>query len=292
MTYCTFEEELMEQVSGYMKITNPDATLRLVPTVRNNEQEERLLVIDSPAYKESPAIRLRELYASCTEEVEIAAVAQQVCQSVEAYKGNLKFDIEEFWDFAKAKDKIIFRLIHARKNWKRLKNMPYKPYMDLAIVFLYRLEQVPEGEGTIAITNEIAGKWHTTVEQLWELAWENTQRIYEPEGMPLQSFLQEFKLGDMPDTGLWLLTNKRRSFGAGVLLYDGVLDGFANRFQSDFYILPSSVHEVLLLPMEQDMELADFHEMVQDANSEAVKPDEVLSDHAYYYSRKLHRIVY
>lgn len=85
------------------------------------------------------------------------------------------------------------------------------------------------------------------------------------------------------NNNMYIITNCYRRNGAAVLLYDGLLEKFAECTGRNFYILPSSIHEIILLPDEPDFDLEGMSEMVSSVNRNGVAPEEVLSDHAYYY---------
>ncbi len=81
-----------------------------------------------------------------------------------------------------------------------------------------------------------------------------------------------------------VLTNSKRSSGAVCILYPGVLEEVAaERMGGDFYIIPSSVHEVILLPDDGRLLEENLKEMIFEVNRTKVDPEEVLSDNLYYY---------
>ena len=82
---------------------------------------------------------------------------------------------------------------------------------------------------------------------------------------------------------MYVATNVFKMNGACILLYDGVLKKFAEKIGSDFYILPSSVHEVIFVPANGDMDARYLIQMVKEVNATEVAPDEVLSDNVYIY---------
>ena len=91
---------------------------------------------------------------------------------------------------------------------------------------------------------------------------------------------------DDPLYPMFVLTNSEGLFGASCMLYDQLIHSYAERFQSDFYILPSSIHEVILVPAFKNELMDLFSEMVREVNQSQVAAEEILSDHAYYYSRE------
>ena len=86
------------------------------------------------------------------------------------------------------------------------------------------------------------------------------------------------------------MTNRQEVNGASVLLYDDVLQTFALKKKTDFYILPSSVHEVLLIPADNQISMSTLSSMVRDVNSSQLAREEILSDHVYYYSLETDQI--
>ena len=85
---------------------------------------------------------------------------------------------------------------------------------------------------------------------------------------------------------MYVLTNQHKLNGSVCILYQNVLRDFANRLACDFYILPSSIHEVLLIPAANQISYQELSDMVQDVNSSQLSREEILSDHVYYYSRE------
>ena len=85
-----------------------------------------------------------------------------------------------------------------------------------------------------------------------------------------------------------VLTNNNSQLGAAVILYDGVLKDIAKG--EDLVILPSSIHEVLILKAKQNDSPAELKAMVQDVNATQVALEERLSDNVYKYNAKLDKI--
>ena len=84
---------------------------------------------------------------------------------------------------------------------------------------------------------------------------------------------------------MYVLTNQNKLNGASCILYEHLLELFADRLGADLYILPSSVHEVILIPATSDTSFAELSRMVKEVNETQVSPEEILSDHVYYFSR-------
>ena len=77
--------------------------------------------------------------------------------------------------------------------------------------------------------------------------------------------------------------------GAAAILNDTARQEIAEKL-GDFYVLPSSIHEVMIVPKSTGRSLEELELMVRSVNSSEVEPDEVLSDHVYEYDAKEHEL--
>ena len=89
---------------------------------------------------------------------------------------------------------------------------------------------------------------------------------------------------------MYVLSNKQKLQGAACMFYPDILKNFAEEKNSDLYILPSSIHEVILLPAVGDLEKEGLLEMVTEINKTQVQECDVLADSVYYYNRKLQQL--
>lgn len=137
------------------------------------------------------------------------------------------------------------------------------------------------------VTNAQLGEYFT-VKHLNQIAVENTKRLL-PGEIILGSALDILPGMKLPFD---ILTNESTYYGAITMLLTGCIDKYAEEYQSDVIIIPSSVHEVLLIPERKfEMSQDELREMIRSANEEVVDPRDQLSDHPYYYSRSLKGIV-
>ena len=89
---------------------------------------------------------------------------------------------------------------------------------------------------------------------------------------------------------MYVLTNTEKSFGASAVLFPAVLKAVREHLQSDYYVLPSSIHECIIIPADENLNPAALHEMVKEINEEHVAPEELLGDSVYFYSQKKQRL--
>ena len=149
-------------------------------------------------------------------------------------------------------------------------------------------------EITALIHNHQVEKWHVSLEELHKRAKENTPKLCPSTICRLDRHLLGLEEeDDLADNGfpiLYILSNKNIVNGATCMLYDAVIKNFADKLNSDLIILPSSIHEVLLLKDDDSVKLEMLREMVRSMNMDSVPAEDILSDDPYFYSREEERI--
>lgn len=249
----------------------------------------------------SPTMYVNHMYNHYLENEDIDAVLRDAAETmINAIKnkpvvGNL--------DFEKAKDNIIFQLINREQNKEMLKDMPNRDYQDLSIIYRWVIDIAPEGVQSTIIHNSLANQLGLSEEQMFMLAAENTRRIFPPvvknmndvimdmfvkDGMPQE--VAEMMIGEMPpENSMWVITNENGINGAVSMVYEDKLHELAEKLDTDLYIMPSSIHEVIAVStsMGDPNELAM---MVNEVNTEQVALDERLSNEVYHYDKDLRKV--
>lgn len=211
----------------------------------------------------------------------------------------------ELKDYEKVKPKIMFKVIQAEANGTMLGGVPHILFLDLAIVFYLFLEQNEAGQMTSMIHNSLMEVWQVDTAELWKTASVNTMAAFPAEIKPLgevvaesarvclkdiddEEFMEElFEYSTPP---LYVLTNRVGLHGAGCMIYNGVLKAFADSQEDDLVILPSSTHEVLLMPDKLADSYGRLRDMVMAVNQTEVLPEDQLSNQIYKYIREADEI--
>ena len=189
------------------------------------------------------------------------------------------------------KQTIAYKVINYSKNEKLLKKIPHKKVLDLAVVYYCLLSQSEGETATALIYNSHLEGWHVTEQQVHEIAVSNTPGLLQSQIYPLSSLiglvLEDLKMEKelLMATEMYVLTNNTRLNGAACIFYEDVLKKFADTLQTDLYILPSSIHEVILLPKLARYDAMNLEDMVREVNTDGVSREEVLSDNVYIYCR-------
>ena len=254
----------------------------------------------------APTIYLNQVFEQYQDGRSMESICRELIAVYEEHKVHTDFDVSAVTDFAKVQNRICYKLINAEKNAELLADAPHVMLEDLAIIFYILVSQDSDGTGTIIIRNNMLSYWDVDTDILYELAQANTQRLFRGSVQSMASVMteilshrldeesaQEFydmMVGEDDMIPMYVCTNIAKLNGAGVILYQGLLQEFADRVGSDFYILPSSIHETLLIPANGDMDVEYLRDMVRTVNRTEVAPDEILSDSVYYYSRLTDRV--
>lgn len=250
------------------------------------------LVIVSEENNVSPNIYLNSYFAKFLAYGK-EAVAEEIIRVYERNKPKAVFDVSIFTEKEKVSPLIKMKIINYDKNKSLLAKVPHVKILDLAVVFMVVLESdCDKGFGTILIHDVHLKFWDMKTDDLYKLARENMRNDFEIVSMVevmkevFENLTDEELRASVlePEVDMYVLTNYMKLHGAVGMLHTELLNQFMkeNGF-STLLILPSSIHECLLLPYDDSMEEFDFEGMVKDANVTELKPEEILSDSVYIY---------
>ena len=193
-------------------------------------------------------------------------------------------------DFNEIKENVVFKLVS--KDKELIKEVPHKDYLDLMIVFYINLNNTHYA----LINNEVAKQLKINEEDLMSVAMENTPRMLGYKLKGIFSTIAEitgceneiYDIAQIDDllVPLQVLTNHIGTYGAGVILYPNLMESIAEKFQSDLYIIPSSVHETLIYKNCEQMDEDVLKEMITHVNDNEVPKEDILSYSLYFYSRE------
>jgi hypothetical protein len=276
-------------------------SVQIQTVVKNNDTRLTGIVIRSNDSNIAPTIYLDGFFGQYQDGMPMDEVIKKVIDTYEQNKVTGRFDVSMVTDYASVSNRICVKLVNAAKNQDLLADAPHVMVSDLAVIFYIVLSKDNGSTATITVRNNLMKLWNVTTEQLYEMAMDNTQRMFRGTVKSMASIMTEM-LGNRMDeecanefydmavgedeVPMYIATNNIRIDGSVVILYDGLLREFASRVGSDFYILPSSVHETILVPVSEDIQLDYLRDMVREINRTEVAPEEVLSDNVYIYSRR------
>lgn len=294
MEYREFLENVRKEVESRYD-SNVSVTLNHV--MKNNGTELDGITIMEKDKNIAPTIYINSFYDRYREGVSLKAVVSEIIRIYNQNKNSININADYFENYENVRKTIVYKLVNYQKNKKLLEDVPYKRVLDLAVVFYCLIEQRKGVSATALIHNEHLRIWNVTENEIYNDALKNTPVLLAGSIVPMSKILSEIA-GTAPVdndekvceyTGediLYVLTNSSRVNGAACILYDNLLKKFANDVHSDLYILPSSVHEVIIVPKKNAFDKSELADMVREVNEQGVSQDEILSDNVYEYNRK------
>lgn len=173
---------------------------------------------------------------------------------------------------------IIYELINKENAGDRVTDV----VNGMTVGYRVMLDADEDAVKSFAITNRNVNMLGVNRNDLFVHAHMNTCQV-----LPVNTFSMASFFGVSEGDNIKVLTNVTGVYGATSILYDGVLDEMQNIIGSPYYILPSSIHEVILLPDDEGIELDDTKSMVKEINKYVVAPAERLGDEIMHYDRGL-----
>lgn len=251
------------------------------------------LIIFDPVINISPTIYLELFYGRFLDTKDWDSIINDI---IEVYQDNMldePMDTEIFFDFSQVKEKIFYRLINYEANRKLLEQMPHVRFLDLAKVYCIQYEKEDVGRGSIPIYHSHLEHWGISADELEAVADANAPILMKSFISGMDSILTE--MGALPEdlsepmpeglSSVYVMSNISRSSGAGTICYPNVLKGFSEKADRDIIILPSSIHEVILIPSSENDNMEEFRNMVHSVNTTTLEPEDFLSDNVYIYRR-------
>ncbi len=303
MEFTSFTTFVRDEVE---KRTGDSYRVRLNDVRKNNGVVLRGLTVMQDDSNISPTIYLNNYYEEYTNgRVTLINVVNDVMDTYNRNKVNQSIDMRSFLNYESVKQSIVYKLVNTEKNRVLLEDIPHIEFLDLSIVFQCLVSQEDLGTASILIHNVHLKLWDISVEELYQAAKENTQLLQEYEIKNMTDVLYEImktedgeefddddyisKLSD--SIPMYVLSNKSRVEGAACMLYPNLIQDFADAIDSSFYIIPSSIHELLLLPAEHDEESREIKSMIREINDTQVSAEEILSYSLYFYDREEGKII-
>lgn len=328
MDYKEFTNVVINELKQRIGI-HADISVRKI--MKNNSLELDGMTIMQEGEHVSPTIYLNLYYEEYEKGVPFETLIERMIAVYEGSRMNEKLDLNYVQDYNQVKDEIVYRLVDYEKNRKLLETVPHFEFMNMAIVFYHLFCHESLGCATMLIHNKHMDMWKVDPEELYQIAKSNTPRLLPPFFCSMQQMMRELFADDLKSSfenmggvsyfseecpygqneyieefvshmmeeavgryqpvPMYVLTNESRRNGATSILYEGELERIGRKLKDDFYILPSSIHEVIIVPMSCGHSRDELRRMVKEINLTQVSQVEYLSDHVYVYSRRIHEIL-
>ena len=285
-------DEFLEAAKDRVQETIPDAEVK-IQQVNKLQGESYTGISVQPegaaaavTFNVSPAFERYQDDESQKEAIlgKIAADAKQVSSAIPA------FSISDITDYSTAKDHLVMQVIPVGPNTEMLENIPHKTVEDIAVVYRVELPNAADSSATTLVTNQLLAEYGVTADQLHVDAVAAQIANHPPVLRNMSEMMAEMSGGlfDMPESPMWVATVDGGMNGASVTQLPAFLEEAADRLGGDFFVLPSSVHEVLFIRDDGSFEREDLESMVRGVNATEVSEADFLSDSVYHYDSDDH----
>lgn len=327
MKFEEFREQVKKEVEKYLE----EVTVTANQVTQNNGVVLHGITIAEKGSNVYPNIYLNHLYEEFIKGRPLHTIVYEIVVTYKKTRMGKNMDMDFFKNYEIVKEKVVFKLINYKKNEELLKKIPHIPFLDLAIVFYCMIQTEQFKNASILIQKEHCDTWKVDEKTLYEDAKRNVRRLLPEEIKSMEEIIREMFCENMKqeiqdamkrnlendteiplsnrtieeivdkmmqevkagkgELSMYVLSNHSRNHGAACILYQNVIKNFSEFLHKDVYILPSSVHEVILIPAEEADYGEKLSEMVREVNRTELDEEEILSDNVYFYSREKQEIL-
>lgn len=304
MTNQEFYKEVEQNIMAYMpEIFTDKEQVNVTEIVKNNDLKLHGLTIKKENEEMAPNVYLEDFYNDFQEGRPMNEIMQNIADMyMNAYSSVDRNTIAKpdiSLKYEDVKEKLTVQVLDMKRNKEKLKTMAFTPIgNDLAMTYAYVVSSDELGEAKIGITRAIVQEYGYNLTELNKDALENSVKTY-PAILSDMEKVMEAMMGGSPseppllndelkvdkDTQMLVLSNVNGLQGAATLFYPGVQEQIAKAIDDSYFVLPSSIHEVLIVPEKTGHTARDLENMVKEANATQVAPEEVLSDKVLRYDR-------
>ena len=295
MDYEKFKEKFTEDLKSNLETRGYDiASIEITPSQKLNQDAYDAISVKLEDSMMGPSGNFSNLFAAFEKAGDYDMILDHATQLMdEAISHMPTYDMSQITDYDFIKDKLVLEAVNSEKNAALLEKVPHKDMEDIAIVYRVLLGQMDDGVASVVVSNEMLEKMNVTKEQLHKDALISSPEIRPVEVNTLFGTIAEL-LPDVdlgipaggPEDQILVGTVTDKHHGAGVIAYEGFLDEQARKMGEDFYIIPCSIHEVLLVPESMGGDIEALKEMIASVNTCELSPEDVLSNNLYHYDSK------
>ena len=289
-------EEFADEVCSAMALRYPDDEVNIKRVTKNNGVIYTGITVCGKDESVYPTMYLEPFYDELDGEPLTDEFIDRMCGIYESRRLGETPSLDFLMDYEKIRKNLRCKLINYKANSSWLEEVPHKRFLDLAIVPYYLIKDCDLGkmimnEGSFVIRKNHVDMWKINADDLIDESIRNTLSMEKPQIQGIFEVMKKLNpslMEDMPldQTGcpMYVMTTQTQN-GAVSMLYEDKIGEFCNKIESDVFIIPSSINEIILVPGDPDMPETAINEMIREVNETQLRPVEVLSDHVYYFSR-------
>lgn len=294
-----FNQYVKDHIKEYLPPEYETAKVSIQEVTKSNDRMLSGLTILREGENYSPTVYLEPFAEQVAQGRSLEDALREIAEIQTIHHAHTPVNITTFMDYETVRPMLSMKLCDPEMNRDYLKDKPHTPCGDLAVFYRIQVERTENGIAAAAITNNLLESWGITKEQLHKDAVQaenerNPVRFYSMEDVmtEMMGLAEPDNLFDqtaplpLDFTPMYVLTNPDKVDGAAVLARDGVPEKIGELVGGNYFVLPSSIHEVLIVPDNGNMQLKELADMVKEINRTQVSPEERLSDKVQYYDHE------
>lgn len=295
MGFKQFCSEVINEIGDYL-LKYDIENIKVETIKKNNGVPENKLLIRQTGNNIAPSITLEPYYSQYEGGKSMESILAEIAQVYgEACEQFSQQDVAALYEPDTYYDNVYLRLVNMEKNRDVIRDMPYRKYMDLAVTMRVMVKQDEGGIASMPLGYQDIARLELNQQRLWNSAMENTRRMFPAVTMKLEDTIRnvmpDMEDAEIPETGVYVLTNSKMINGATAMLYaEEEMAALAQENDCSYFIIPSSIHEVLLCPDDGRFDAEELQAMVQLVNDTQVQETERLSDSIYRYDKDSQKI--
>ena len=295
-----FNEFEIKTIEYFKEKYGEECKIKVKDVLKNNGRIVRGITVIKGDVNACPTVYLNDMFLAYQRGEDFYDIMCEIEDIIDKASLDEMVDLSFLSSYESVKDQIVPKVINREKNADYLETIPHVDLLDLSIIFYVIIKNKKFGMGSLVINNSCFERWNITVDDMLKDAKENYERILvgtvETIEDVLIQMIKERGLSDVDTipflTGdrsifkslpMYVVSNKRRNYGAASILNEDKLKELSVKFNASFYILPSSIHELIYVPAGEVDDIEHLRSMVAEVNKTEVCDADFLSNNVYYF---------
>ncbi len=272
----------------------------ITTVTKNNDVKLTGISTVSPDSSSGLSVYIDDYYKAYRQgKIGVDSIAEEIYRQITKHRGGLKeINTADFLQWDMIKHHIYAKLVNADWNEEELGTVPHRHFLDLAVVYYIKVDGAENaGMLSMKIRNQYLEMWGQDEESLYQIAAVNMRLNGDPCFKEIEAVLRHMvpeEVMPLSSAGvgirIYVLTNKNGVFGAAEILDTNTMQAISEMLGDDFIVIPSSVHETIIVPADNVPEYSELADMVCEINVTHVDAEERLSNHVYRYDRNEGRL--
>ena len=296
MNYQEFRDEVKKNIGMYLNTSGMENAKVEIETVQKVNKKLEGLKLVTENSKVCPIYYMDNLYKDYLSNGNFDLTMVELIEKLKfSEMERPDFDL----DFNKIKDKVILELVNSENNKGLLENIPHRNIADLSVIYRWIIDANNYGITSAIVTNQVAEEINLSENDLFKSASENLKKTSPATIKSLEEAVMGI-MNDQPEKNdqgieiddpdsIYVISNTRKRYGAAAILDTELMSNIAEQMDSNIYILPSSIHECLLVS-DRFGEPEQLKQMVREVNSTEVDIKDKLSDNLYVFNKDTKKI--